>query len=124
MKYPNLGKMFLSKRTELPDSTAYRYKKQSQWVSVSFKEAVDEYEKISAGLLELGIGKGDKVAIISNNRIEWALIDYAVVSIGAILVPVYPSLMAEQILFLLNHPRLVYCKSSQSTNLSTEFINW
>lgn len=101
--YQNLAQMFFARRTERPDKAAYRYKKDGKWLSVSFKEAVDQCERIAAGLLNLGIQAGDNVAIISNNRLEWALIDYATISVGAVLVPVYPSLLEEQVQFLLNH---------------------
>ena len=103
MSYQNLAQMFFARRSERPDRAAYRFKKEGQWVSVSYKEAINKTEQIAAALLHHGIKTGDKVAIISNNRLEWALTDYATVAIGAILVPVYPSLLEEQIKFLLNH---------------------
>ncbi|MCK5076613.1 MAG: long-chain fatty acid--CoA ligase, partial [Calditrichia bacterium] len=103
MKYQNLAQMFFTRRDTLADKAAYRDKKGGSWTSVSFKQAVDRTEQIAAGLLELGIQSGDKVALISNNRLEWALIDYATISIGAVLVPVYPSLLESQVEYLLNH---------------------
>ena len=93
MKYKNLADMFYSKRRDFPSHTAYKYKTKGQWISVSFKEAVDRTEKIAAGLAAAGIRKGDKIAIISANRLEWALADYAALFLGAILVPLYPSLL-------------------------------
>jgi len=103
MSYQNLAQMFFARRTERPDKAVYRFKKEGEWVSISYKDAVTQTERIAAALLNQGIQTGDKVAIISNNRLEWALIDYATVAIGAVLVPIYPSLLEEQIEFLLNH---------------------
>lgn len=100
MKYNNLGDMFFSDKN--PDELAYKHKKDGQWISITFKEAQEKVEQIAAALIELGIQKGDKVSIMSSNRVEWSYTDYAVVSIGAILVPIYPTLTAEHTLYILN----------------------
>jgi long-chain acyl-CoA synthetase len=102
MDYLNLADMFFRKREDFPFHTAYRYKKEGQWISLTFKEAVEQSEKISAGLAYYGVRKGDKVALISTNRVEWALIDYAVLALGAALVPVYPTLLKDQIKYIIN----------------------
>ena len=102
MKYKNLADMFFKNRDAHGSKTAYMYKKDGNWVSVSFKEAVDRAERIAAGLASLGVKKGDRVALMSENRIEWALTDYATLSLGAVLVTVYPSLLAEQVKYILN----------------------
>jgi long-chain acyl-CoA synthetase len=102
MKFKNLGDMFFSKRNTWPDKTAYMFKKEGTWQEVTSKEAVDRAEKISAGFASLGIKKGDTVAIVSQNRIEWALSDYASVALGALLVPIYPSLLPDQVKYILN----------------------
>jgi len=102
MKYKNLADMFYSKRQNFADHIAYRNKLGGQWKAVTYKEAVDMAEKISAGFADLGIKKGDKIAIISTNRMEWALSDYAALFLGAILVPIYPSLIEPQIEYILN----------------------
>lgn len=103
MTYQNLAEMFFDKRDQLPHKAAYRYKKEGRWISVTYKQAVDQAERIAAALLKAGLKPGDKAAVLSNNCLEWALIDYAVVSVGAVLVPIYPSLMPEQIAFLMKH---------------------
>lgn len=102
MQYKNLGEMFFHKRKIFADKTAYMYKTGDQWTEVSFKQAVDRSEKISSGFASLGIKKGDRIALISNNRMDWALIDYACLALGAMLVPVYPSLLPEQVNYILN----------------------
>lgn len=103
MAYQNLAEMFFNRREELPDKPAFRHKKDGQWISVSYKQAVDRAERIAAALLKAGLQAGDKAALLSNNCLEWALIDYAVISVGAVLVPVYPSLTSEQVAFLIKH---------------------
>ena len=102
MKYQNLAEMFFSKREEFPDKIAYSYKKDGQWESKTFTEAVSCAEKIAAGLASIGVEKGDRVAIISNNRIEWALTDFAAGALGAMLVPIYSSLLPDQVQYILD----------------------
>jgi long-subunit acyl-CoA synthetase (AMP-forming) len=62
MNYLNLADMFFSKRQDFPSNTAYRFKKDGQWMALTFKEAVEQSEKIAAGLAYYGIQKGDNVA--------------------------------------------------------------
>jgi long-chain acyl-CoA synthetase len=102
MDYLNLADMFFGKRQNFPSHTAYSYKKDGQWVALAFKEAVEQAEKIAAGFAFYGIKKGDRVALISTNRVEWALIDYAALALGAALVPVYPTLLKDQVQYILN----------------------
>jgi len=102
MSYLNLADMFFSKREKYASHTAYRFKTAGKWNEVTYKEAVDLGEKIAGGFASLGIKKGDRIGIISANRMEWALCDYAALSLGAALVPVYPSLLPEQIQYILN----------------------
>ncbi len=102
MKYRNLGDMFLAKLKEFPDKIAYMFKKDGAWQSVTYAQVVERGKKIAAGLASLGIKKGDRVAVVSANRLEWALIDHASQCLGIVLVPIYPSLLKEQIQYILN----------------------
>ena len=58
--------------------------------------------ELSCALLAKGIQKGDKVAVISNNRPEWTITQMAVTQIGAVLVPIYPTITAEDYQYILN----------------------
>jgi len=102
MKHKSLGNMFFSNCNSCPDKIAYKYKKDGQWFPITFREAADKVEQIAAAFHSMGIKNGDKVAIMSSNRFEWAFTDYAAVSLGAILVPIYPTLLGEQALYILN----------------------
>ena len=101
MRYINLGEMFFGVAERLQEKTAYMYKKDGVYQSISFNEAADWVTKIAGGLVELGVKHGEKVAILSENRFEWAFIDYAILSLGAITVPIYPSLLANQVEYIL-----------------------
>lgn len=74
----------------LPDSL--NGKINGKWVGYSTQQVIDTADRLSIGLLKLGIKKGDKVAIISGNRPEWNLIDIATQQIGVINVPMYPTI--------------------------------
>ena len=102
MKYNSIGAMFVAKRKETPQNTAYMFKEGGNWQSVTFEQVVEKGERLAAGLAALGVKKGDKVAVVSANRLEWALVDYASVSLGAIFVTIYPSLLKEQVQYILN----------------------
>lgn len=71
--------------------------------SYSTREFIDTAEQVALGLLDLGIRPGDKVAIASGNRSEWALVDQAILRIGAIGIPIYPSMSAEDYGYILGH---------------------
>lgn len=78
-----------------------------QYSTDSFIEAMN---KTSRGLLALGVNPGDKVALIShNNRCEWNVMDQGILQIGAINVPIYPTMTGEDIAYIMNHAEVKYC---------------
>jgi long-chain acyl-CoA synthetase len=81
--------------------TALASKAGRRWVGTSYEELWRRVECFAAGLHSLGVGKGAKVAIISNNRPEWPVADFAIQSLGAATVPVYPTLGADQVAHIL-----------------------
>jgi long-chain acyl-CoA synthetase len=94
---------------DAPNETLLGAKEGGTWKEYSTKEVVDIVEKLSAGLLSLGISpndmsveKRDKIAVLSKNRPEWLFLDLAVQRIGAVLVPVYPTVHINDLAFVLN----------------------
>ena len=73
-----------------------------QWQSISHRETERRVRHLSLGLLELGLQPGDRVALISENRPEWALTDWACLTARLADVPIYPSLPAEQVVHPIN----------------------
>lgn len=73
-----------------------------KWQSWSIDDICDLSDNISYGLMNLGIGPDDKVAIISPNRPEWILADFGIAQIGAVSVPVYPTMGSADTEFILN----------------------
>jgi len=93
-----------------PLKRALNTKYNGVWESTSSKEFLEKSNQISRGLLQLGVKKGDKVAIISsNNRTEWCIVDIGVLQIGAIDVPIYPTITAEDYSYIINHSESKYC---------------
>ena len=96
---------------------AFRSKVGGAWVSITHREALERVQAISLGLRELGIKPGDKVAIISENRPEWALTDYACLCARATDVPIYPTLTAKQTEYILRDSESVTAFCSTAAQL-------
>lgn len=84
-------------------------KESGQWKKFSTHQVAEFVNQLSAGLLSLGIGpqdmsteRRDKVAILCKSRPEWMIVDLAVQKIGAILIPVYPTINVNELEFILN----------------------
>ena len=81
-----------------------------EWKSYSTSEFIDAVNEASRGLLELGIKHGDKVALIAhNNRCEWNIMDHALLQIGAVDVPIYPTMTEDDYEYIFNHSESIYC---------------
>src|SRR5580658_4956203 len=72
------------------------------WVPISAKEIYRSVVGVARALESWGVGKGDRVAILSENRPEWTITDFAALALGAVTVPVYATQTTEQTAFLLN----------------------
>jgi len=89
-------------------------KENGKWVQYSTLEYVNHCNWVSYALLSMGIKKGDKIAIISNNRPEWIFTDLGISQIGAISVPVYPTISNDEYAYILGHaePKIVFVSDS------------
>ena len=79
------------------------YESAGAWHEISSREMYTRVYHTAKQLQSWGIGKGDRVALIAENRFEWAVTDWACLLIGAVDVPIYPTLTAEQSLFILQN---------------------
>jgi long-chain acyl-CoA synthetase len=84
------------------EKPAYLYKVAGVYKPLSYKELREMVELTACGLAALGLKKGDKVGIVSENRIEWIIVDFAMTTTGIIDVPVYPTLTPKQIEYIFN----------------------
>ena len=85
------------------------YKKEGAYVDISWKEMNEMVRSISSLLISSGIRKGDRVAIFSPNRYEWWVADLALLSVGAVDVPIYATNSAEEALYVLHHSKSRAC---------------
>jgi long-chain acyl-CoA synthetase len=85
------------------DAPAIRFKEGDEWLSRSFVEVADLVRPLALGLVGLGVEKGDKVSILANTRPEWTYFDFAALSIGAIVVPIYQTNSPEECQYVLEN---------------------
>lgn len=117
MQYPNyrLFDALDYQQSKFPKSDMLNAKIDGVWKHHSTNEVIETVNKFSAGLLNLGVQcndctaeNSDKIAIISNNRPEWLITDFAVQQVGAILVPIYPTTNPLELAFILNDAQVKY----------------
>ncbi|WP_031428964.1 AMP-dependent synthetase/ligase [Flavimarina sp. Hel_I_48] len=81
-----------------------------QWKAISSQEYIDQANRMSRGLLKLGVQPNEKVAVISStNRTEWNIMDIGIMQTGAQNVPIYPTISEEEYEYVLNHSGATYC---------------
>jgi long-chain acyl-CoA synthetase len=80
---------------------ALNHKIGSEWINISAETFVERVRNVALGLAELGIKPGDRIALLSENRPEWSIADLAILSLGAINVPIYTTQAVEQIRYIL-----------------------
>ncbi len=80
---------------------ALNHKVDSDWVNITAETFVDRVRNVALGLAEAGVKPGDRVALLSENRPEWSIVDLAILSLGAINVPIYTTQAVDQIRYIL-----------------------
>ena len=93
-------------------------KENGTWKAYSTQELVDLSDRLARGLIALGIGPGDRVAVASGNRSEWCLLDQAILRAGAINVPIYPTSSVEDYAYVLQHSEAKICFCSNAEILA------
>ena len=96
-----LHEAVLALGTSQPDVPALKIRVKKEWQTLTYKQFAEKIQLVAAALAHRGVGHGDRVAILSENQPAWAIFDFAILSLGAIAVPIYPSLPPPQIAFLL-----------------------
>lgn len=91
-------------------SDALVTKQNGEWIKTSTEEYIAKANAISRALVEIGVQKNDKIAIIStNNRTEWNIMDIGVLQTGAQTIPIYPTISETDYEYILNHSESIYC---------------
>ena len=92
----------------LPKDDVICGKENGEWKKYDIHQYIEIVNNISFGFLKLGVEKGQKIATITNNRPEWNFLDMAIQQVGAIHVPVYPTISETDYKYILNHAEVVY----------------
>jgi long-chain acyl-CoA synthetase len=85
------------------DAPAVCFKQDGKWRKRSFAEVEETVRALSLGLIGLGVAKGDKVSILANTRPEWTYVDFAALSAGAVVVPIYQTNSPEECRYVLEN---------------------
>jgi long-chain acyl-CoA synthetase len=101
MAEDTLAKMFWSRVERSGDRPAQQFKQGGAWQTSTWREVGDVVRELALGLIALGRGKGDAVALLSASRAEWVQADFAVFSAGCITVPIYPSYPPDLIAYVI-----------------------
>ncbi|MBD3868180.1 MAG: long-chain fatty acid--CoA ligase [Acidobacteria bacterium] len=103
MSYASIHEMFRSVCEANPDKVAYRRKMAGEWISVTWKEQSATCDRVSRALMALGLNRGDRVCVLSNTRLEWVQADFGINSPGFVTVGIYPSNLAEDCAYIIEH---------------------
>ena len=93
--------LWRSRVRDSADRIALRFSRAGAWESLTWGQADQAVREIAAGLLALGLARGDRVALLSQTRLEWLLCDVAIATAGLVSVPIYPSSTSEQCAFII-----------------------
>jgi long-chain acyl-CoA synthetase len=104
MNYKTIPEAFIKVCDKYGDKKpAYMFKRDGKYVGLTYSSLRESVESFAAGLINLGIEKGDRVGIVSENRIEWIVSDFAITAIGAVDVPIFPTHTAKQEEYIFNN---------------------
>ncbi len=98
-----IGRLWRDAVTEDRPQPPYMVETEAGWHAVPWREAAAAVEELAAGLLKLGVRKGDCFAIVARTTLEWALFDFALALVGAVAAPVYPSSSADDTRYVVEH---------------------
>jgi len=97
-----------NKNNYLPKDDVLAGKEDGKWRKYSIDEYISIVDDLSYGFIHMGVAKGDKIATIASNRPEWNFVDMAVMQVGAVHVPVYPTISESDYKYILAHAEIKY----------------
>ncbi len=101
MTSKNLALLLLQTATQYPSKKAVFQKINKKFESITWAQTLSRVESLASFFVEKGIKSGDRIAILSENRPEWLITDFAALTVGAVTVPIYPTLSVTEIEYLL-----------------------
>ncbi len=115
LKKETIPQIFLDSCRKWSSRPAYSVKHRGRWEDLSYGQVYSLAKETATALWKLGFRRGDVMAILSENRPEWNICDFAISGAGMVSVPVYPTLTSEQILYILDHSEagLIFVSSAE-----------
>jgi long-chain acyl-CoA synthetase len=93
----NLTDMVWDNENSHPDAVVFSRREGSEWVDVTAADFATQVRELASGLLAAGVQQGDRIALMSKTRYEWAVCDFAIWTAGGVTVPIYETSSAEQV---------------------------
>jgi len=103
MPFKSIPDMLRVNAAEFRDKPALKYRKQGEFVLLSYAQLYNRAMMVTRGLKKLNVKPGDRIAILSENRAGWVIADLGILCAAAVTVPIYPTNTPEQIEYMLNH---------------------
>lgn len=114
----SMAAVFQNRALEHGDKACVAYRSgKGEWVDVSWNQMNEMIHELAYYLISKGIQHGDKVAVFSPNRYEWWVADMAILSIGAVNIPIYATNTAEEARFILNNSESRMCFAGTASHL-------
>ena len=110
MEVKRLFDFIYYQKENYPLEKAFGHKHQGKWVYYSTDDIISKANKMSCGLIKMGVEAGDKIGlIVYKNRPEWTIVDLAIQQVGGITVPVYPTISSGEYEYIFNDASIKYC---------------
>ncbi len=124
MEFKTIAEMFLKVTEKFPDKILFSEKVDGEWVGDTGQEVFEMVKNASYGLASLGIQPKDPVSILSTNCRRWAYSDYAIATRGATSITVYPTLIASQVQYIVEHSdsRLIFAQDQSQMEKVVEIM--
>ena len=104
---------FFEQARKLSDAASLKYKRDGEWVTITWTGYAELVRRAAGGLRSLGLDAGERTAILSTNRYEWHVADIAIQSCGGVTVPIYPTNSPTQVAYIAGHAeaKVVFCEN-------------
>lgn len=106
--YTRLFDIIYYQQTQFPQDDSFCRKENGAWIKYSTADIIAKVNKVSQALIKLGVKADDKIAVVAGNRPEWNILDLGVMQVGAVLVPIYPTISEEEYEFIFNDAEIKY----------------
>lgn len=108
MAHENFGEFFKFQCRLRPNKSAIGWVENQKEIQTSFQNYYEEIESLALGFHKQGLEKGDPLGILASTSVNWNKVDIATLSLGSVVIPIYPTLMANEIGFIVNHSEMKF----------------